>query len=273
MGLEHGGWVREGVPVGQRFGLPSWTKFDLARICPADSPCRKLDAAEARRSYDLIPPYVAHVNDWRRLARVWVEQAPRVYEQYPSLLAEQTAYATAAASLGLRHLRINNLAVENEKVEYESWHDVDSVIPNACAVELSEVSSPLSTDLQRYLQLPVFLHYTHMYRVGEWLFSKRRFRRDEGYDQLQCGAPLLADPPLNLQDQTYKKHPDGRQEPIGRKTARRNAFMLCVMTKFVNAALKSYKAAICSPSGGGAAAGPADAGAGATNLDHSYRIT
>lgn len=40
----------------------------------------------------------------------------QVYEQYPSLLAEQTAYATAAASLNLRHYRINNYAIESEKV-------------------------------------------------------------------------------------------------------------------------------------------------------------
>lgn len=35
---------------------------------------------------------------------------------YPSLLAEQTAYATAAATLDMKHYRINNYAIENEKV-------------------------------------------------------------------------------------------------------------------------------------------------------------
>lgn len=39
----------------------------------------------------------------------------QVYELYPSLLAEQTAYATACATLGLKHYRINNYAVESEK--------------------------------------------------------------------------------------------------------------------------------------------------------------
>ncbi len=40
----------------------------------------------------------------------------QVYQEYPSLLAEQTAYATAAATLNLKHYRVNNLAIENEKV-------------------------------------------------------------------------------------------------------------------------------------------------------------
>ena len=40
----------------------------------------------------------------------------QVYEAYPSLLAEQTAYATAAATLNLKHYRINNYAIESEKV-------------------------------------------------------------------------------------------------------------------------------------------------------------
>lgn len=41
----------------------------------------------------------------------------QVYEAFPSLLAEQTAYATAAAALNLKHYRLNNLAVESEKVK------------------------------------------------------------------------------------------------------------------------------------------------------------
>ncbi|CAM9914332.1 unnamed protein product, partial [Laminaria digitata] len=114
--LEKGGWVRKGCPAGQRFVLPNWTHWDRSKICPEDSPCATASTAMAKRYYDLIPPYLAHKDDWARLLPEWVDQAPKVYEAYPSLLAEQTAYATAAATLNLRHYRINNLAIENEKV-------------------------------------------------------------------------------------------------------------------------------------------------------------
>lgn len=47
-----------------------------------------------------------------------VRRGLQVYEAFPSLLAEQTAYATAAATLNLKHYRINNYAIENEKVRF-----------------------------------------------------------------------------------------------------------------------------------------------------------
>lgn len=40
----------------------------------------------------------------------------QVYDIYPDLLAEQTAYATAAATLNLKHYRLNNLAMRSEGV-------------------------------------------------------------------------------------------------------------------------------------------------------------
>lgn len=50
----------------------------------------------------------------------------QVYEAYPSLLAEQTAYATAAATLNLKHYRLNNLAIENEKVRSNGGEEADA---------------------------------------------------------------------------------------------------------------------------------------------------
>lgn len=33
---------------------------------------------QAKRYYDLIPPYLAHKDDWARLLPEWVDQAPKV---------------------------------------------------------------------------------------------------------------------------------------------------------------------------------------------------
>ena len=33
---------------------------------------------QAKRYYDLIPPYLAHKEDWTKLLPEWVDQAPKV---------------------------------------------------------------------------------------------------------------------------------------------------------------------------------------------------
>ncbi|CAM9356881.1 unnamed protein product, partial [Choristocarpus tenellus] len=78
LGLERGEWVRKGFPAGQRFGLPNWTKWDLDKICPDETACRDASTQEARKYYDLIPPYLAHQEDWQLLVPEWVDQAPKV---------------------------------------------------------------------------------------------------------------------------------------------------------------------------------------------------
>eukprot|EP00903_Cladosiphon_okamuranus_P016249 g14987.t1 len=257
--LEEGGWVRKGYPAGQRFGLPNWTKWDSrSKICPEDSPCATSSTSTAKRFYDLIPPYLAHQDDWRELLPIWVDQAPKVYEAFPSLLAEQTAYSTAAATLNLKHYRINNYAIENEKVDYEMWDPVDHQMDNVCDIGIEPRDSERSRDVRSFDRIPHFIHYCHMYRVGVWLFNKRRYRKDSGYDQLLCDTPLLEEPPMNIQENAFKMHPGGRYEEITPRAAKRNAFVLCTATRFVNSALRHFKGRMCAE--------------GHPNLDQTLRI-
>ncbi|CBJ48920.1 conserved unknown protein [Ectocarpus siliculosus] len=255
--LENGGWVRKGYPAGQRFGLPNWTHWDLSNICPDDALCATTSTTAAKRYYDLIPPYLAHQDDWRRLLPEWVAQAPKVYEMYPSLLAEQTAYATAAATLDMKHYRINNYAIENEKVDYELWDPVDHQMDNVCDIGI-EPRDIKSRNVRSFDRLPNFIHYCHMYRVGQWLFNKRRYRKESDYDQLQCDTPMLETPPMNIQESTYKMHPGARYESITPRSAKRNAFVLCMATRFVNSALRHFKGRMCAE--------------GFPNLDYTVRI-
>lgn len=37
------------------------------------------ERSQAKRYYDLIPPYIAHKDDWLRLLPVWVDQGPKVF--------------------------------------------------------------------------------------------------------------------------------------------------------------------------------------------------
>lgn len=243
--LEKGAWVREGHPSGQRFSLPNWTHWNRSEICPKDSPCFTGSASMAKRYYDLIPPYLAHREDWRKILPLWVDQAPKVYEQYPSLLAEQTAYATACATLDLKHYRVNSYAIENEKVDYELWETVDYKIENVCDVGI-EPGDKASVNMRSFPLMPTFIHYCHMYRVGHWLFNKRRYRKEYQYDQLACETPLLQTPPADIQGRTFKIHPGARYESITPRAARRNAFVMCAATRFVNSALRRFKKKICT---------------------------
>ena len=65
------------------------TKFNKAYICGgADAPCTRTTATEANRYLSVGPPYIAHVDDLRGIAAQWWELVPRIYEEYPYLLAE-----------------------------------------------------------------------------------------------------------------------------------------------------------------------------------------
>lgn len=43
-------------------------------------------------------------------------------------------------------------------------------------------------------------------------------------------------------------HPGARYESITPRTAKRNAFVLCVATRFINSGLRRYKSKVCSES-------------------------
>lgn len=53
-------------------------------------------------------------------------------------------------------------------------------------------------------------------------------------------------------------HPGARYESITPRSAKRNAFVLCVATRFVNSALRRYKRKVCTD--------------GVPNLDETLRI-
>ena len=119
---------RGGVPAGQLYGLQTkWTTFRRAYICGAGSPCATVSARDAAKYYPVGPPYILHRDDWLRLAPSWVEFVPKVYEEYPSLLAEMYAYCLAAAHLGLPHVKLDSFMVSNVDAYGEGWAFVDAL--------------------------------------------------------------------------------------------------------------------------------------------------
>ena len=81
--------VEKGRPAAQQYGLGShWLSFRREYICGAGSPCLETTHAEANKYFPVGAPYVVHVADLTKLAETWVEFVPKIYEEYPELLAE-----------------------------------------------------------------------------------------------------------------------------------------------------------------------------------------
>lgn len=88
-------YVSKGHPVAQQYGLGApWVydnnkEFNRTRICGADSPCVKVpDHRTGSKYWSVGPPYLLERDDLHRLTQTWTKFVPRVYENYPQLLAE-----------------------------------------------------------------------------------------------------------------------------------------------------------------------------------------
>ena len=153
--------VRRGQPVGQFYGLgDGWLKFDREKICGPGSPCANVTAADAWRYYSVGPPYVAHVDDLRAIAAKWCDFVPRVFAQYPELLAEMYAYSMAAAHLRLPHLRLDHYMLSNTQAYGEAWPWVDGAARSSCDESLPQRLWP-------HHNVPVFVHYCQGYRFPD----------------------------------------------------------------------------------------------------------
>jgi hypothetical protein len=81
--------VGHGFPAGQFYGIgDQWIKFNRTNICGKDSPCVSTSVGHAWRYYTVGPPYILHYHDWMKLAPSWADFVPRVFDEYPQLLAE-----------------------------------------------------------------------------------------------------------------------------------------------------------------------------------------
>jgi hypothetical protein len=225
--------VVEGRPVAQHYGLGAqWTRFNLKYIAGQDSPALKVNISAANKGYSVGPPLIAHQRDMRKIAAQWVEFVPRVYEEYPHLLAEMYTYCIAAAHHKLPHLRLDHYMVSAIDSGGEGWPFVDRMPGYVCA----DRGDP-------GLDQPVFLHYCQFYRVEHWGFHKRRVQ----HDLFSCEAPLFKIPPEDLEDTHWKEDPY-KKTMLSKRQARHHAYQLCELTKRLNKASMKYKAMFCEPS-------------------------
>lgn len=234
-----------GAPVGQFYGLgDKWIQFNRKYICGVGSPCIDITSKDAWRYYTVGPPYILHVADWRKLAQAWVDFVPKVYEEYPNLLAEMYAYCLAAAHHELPHARIDSYMVSNVGAYGEAWDFVDRM-PEVCRPGL-----PIQwTDPAK---LPTFAHLCQGYRMGSrWKFGKRAVSKNLFTN---CEASYLPQPPTNasqLPKEVFttmiptKERPKLSKEEKAVRDVKRNAFMVCIATTYVNRAMRRHKEEFC----------------------------
>lgn len=200
-------------------------------IAGEDSPALKVDISDAYRDYSVGPPYIAHINDFKKIAASWTEFVPKVYEEYPELLAEMYAYSIAAAHNKLPHLRLDHYMISNIDAAGEGWPWIDKIEDYVCG-DYPDMG----------LDQPVFLHYCQFYRVEHWGFHKRRV--DEHL--FSCESPLFKIPPEDLEDTHWKEDPY-KKTLLSARQAQHAAFSLCNLVKRLNRVGTKFKDMYCEP--------------------------
>jgi len=249
--------VEKGKPAGQQYGLGThWLTFDRAKICGEHSPCANTTRKDAAKYYPVGPPYMMHHEDFALLAPVWRDFVPKVYEQFPHLLAEMYAYCMAAAHLEMKHARVNHMMLSNVNVQEEGWRHLDAQPLSLYCPAQGGQTPQLITETQAYARdskpshrkLPSFIHFCQNYRLGEYMFGKRRVPPAVFSD---CGHPYLEEASRDIGQVDYYLHPLGnprRENPLGIPTLgvrKRTASIVCLATWHVNAAAKRARDVFC----------------------------
>jgi hypothetical protein len=221
--------VEHGAPFAQQygFGMQWLDKVKMDHIAP-DSPVVTMERKEALKYYFAMgPPYIATARDMFSIVTKWCEFAPKIYDDYPHLLAEMFGYNLAAAHLELRHTIAHSFMVSDPKSGGEGWKLVDKV-------ETKDVCTSYPKEY-----LPHVLHYCQRYFLGKWFIGKYRLRKDF----ISCDAPLLAVPPPDIGVKyNYRISLETRKkETMGDRGVKYNAFMLCTVIRALNDAAIYYK--------------------------------
>ena len=246
--------VKEGKPAGQFYGIGDrWLRLNREYICGKNSPCVNVSPAEAWRYYSVGPPYVLHEKDWLKVAASWSEFCPRVYEEHPQLMAEMYAFCLSAAHHKLPHARIDSWMVSNTGSYGEAWQFVDEM-PSVC-------NSGLPLEWTHLSKLPTFLHACQSYRAATFSYGKRSI--DHGIfncpkeSSPKVQSVSLQVPPklvMELSDQAEvtavsiairKKHRKLTELEKKRRDRKRNAFIVCTATKYLNEAVKMHQLEHC----------------------------
>jgi len=231
--------VTRGHGVGQTYGIGhNWLKHVTA-VCGQDSNAKHFSEEEADRYFQVGPPYILHLDDWKALAPLYTLFMKRMVKiTGPGILTDMYGYAMAAAHLNIIHTRLDHFMVSDTGSRDgggEAWKWANPSKWDPCKGQLTTEDGK---------QMPTFLHlcqniYLEEPNIDEsWMFHKGHVPPNI----LQCDLPILKTPPsTHLQHQlalpenkdktNYKKH--------------RAAWLHCMIFPSLNNALVEYKQQFC----------------------------
>jgi hypothetical protein len=267
--------ITKGVAAGQHFGLGGYwasagqrdatndfKQFNLTKVSTNSSTMHYTTREEADNNYAVGPVYIATTIDWQDLLPKWHEFTPRVYEQYPKLLAEMYGFTMAAADRQLKFALSSSYMVSDARTmsPTESWLWIDEYGEgSARAVCEGAGIDRLPTETLRRLKnygygyqdilftdnndlllgagpLPTTLHYCQRYEFANHVFAKRKIP----HEFFSCdGTPMKFDIDAIMRelDSIEASGLSGNQ----RKVKLRMAYMICHLTPLMNLALAEYK--------------------------------
>jgi hypothetical protein len=118
------------------------------------------------RLWNSGPPYLATVSDMYKIALLWSEYTPRVFDNFPYLFAEMYGLVVATVQLELPMTLLRSMVVSGPSATFpnrEGWPYIDA-LPD------DQVCDPLSLQQQQQSntnKLPMVLHYCQHYSLGK----------------------------------------------------------------------------------------------------------
>mmetsp|Transcript_3649 Transcript_3649/g.7842 ORF Transcript_3649/g.7842 Transcript_3649/m.7842 type:complete len:533 (+) Transcript_3649:3-1601(+) len=241
--------VRHGFPISQQDGYLNneWMRLDRQHILGKDHANATVPKPhEGPRHWNTGPPYLATARDMYQIAVKWTEFAPRVVQIHPHLFSEMYGfiYATLQLQLPFTLLRSIVVSVTTTRTR-EGWALVDGLNDEEVQ-DVCRATPPPGT------KIPMVLHYCERYMYGPMFFSKYRLKKNI----MNCEKGLLQPPSKQFVGQfNYTVSPpradlkdNYRPDPqpiTSNRTAKREAFMLCGLTRSINEALIHHKHAAC----------------------------
>lgn len=234
--------VREGAPVGQRYGIGSQWVQHAAKVCDGgeESNCTKYSERDATNYFAVGPPYIMHTNDLKKVAPLYSKYMKKyVAIKGQGILSDMYAYAMAAATFDLKHTIVDHYMVSNAEGyrnmavhSGEAWEWVYQETFDPCDYEAAGKQIPAGN------KVPTFLHLCQNFDVpNEWMFHKGHMPANI----LDCELPLLKLPPPN-HFETRGHFKDLRKEE---KKAKESAWIHCLLYPRLNSAVLKHKENFC----------------------------
>jgi hypothetical protein len=238
--------VEHGSPFAQKYLVGVyWQEMNLDKITKnSNSAAKSVNKEDGLLFYQVGAPYIATMRDTYQIVLKWCEYGPRVYAQYPELLAEMYAYCIAAADVELPHTLVESLMVSNVEARGEGWPMVDALNTD----RICEISKHIVTgdESVQSFSVPSVIHFCQKYFLANWFFSKYR----SPTNIFECDSPLFEEPPDNLKAAQidWAVTPNRQRHELDPDEAIRYAFMICALTAAVNEASTFFKKQHCNQS-------------------------